>query len=849
MKGSSIKNNPSRSSQSSGTSTTAPHQQNYRDVERQAQLDREAKRCPQDLHRSVKAQAGVNNDTVEGTHEEEAWFDSDVKMPYLPMPSGDGSDSRPSTTRASLNNDETNASGEAVARLVDRDSKQPRQAVKKPTVGPGGATGDNNPVVRALNRAARDGVMPLPPAGEQVLLHREESEPGAMSISGSPNHSRTNTHHDEERNSSAIQNDDGAHANARATTDLVTATVIPDAQLRAEYRQAFLEEAVQAEVLPCGQIISTLLEEREPPLWKRPRTIGIFVFLLLITVGVAVGAVAFATKGDGNNEHTVISLSTMERVRQRGHLVCGVDADENYISPDKMAGLLKEICHAIAAVVLDDHSKVEFVSMLDSNRFRLAGDGTMDVLAAPVTHNLGRDVREATSGVGLAFASTFFYAGLMFAGVQEYIECIDRLDVSTGVCRDVKLCAAHGTTHVAIIRQQMPAAGAVIEDSTSACIARFAAGDVNAVAGDYKVTLSEQRFRAAGYNDELFFTQNAFSREPNSIVTVDSDTEWTDLVNSVMDILYTAEGRNLTQEAAQSLLSSGEPLGDEWEGVDTVLTTLIMNVVATVGNYGEIYERTIQPAMQREGLNLLNNFENGRTGLMYSRPIGQNHYVMDETMDPGPTIAALRERGEVKCGVYERPAFADFNQTTEKWSGLDIELCKAVAAALFRTEEESLDIVSLDADTGFMALMDGSVDVLAGQAVTLTNKYSETSTGGLSFSFSEPYFYGSDGGAIGLATSREDTQFSDFVYWVVMGLVHAEEHQITSINATAMPVVNFFGDGRKQMFIDCVSRVGNYGEIYVRTLGSSIPRQGRNLLNTYDSGTGFGPQQFAVPVV
>ena len=62
-----------------------------------------------------------------------------------------------------------------------------------------------------------------------------------------------------------------------------------------------------------------------------------------------------------------------------------------------------------------------------------------------------------------------------------------------------------------------------------------------------------------------------------------------------------------------------------------------------------------------------------------------------------------------------------------------------------------------------------------------------------------------------------------------------------------MPVVNLFGDDRKQLFIDCVARLGHYGDIYERAMGSHTPREGRNLLNNAEGG--FGPQQVAIPVL
>ena len=77
-----------------------------------------------------------------------------------------------------------------------------------------------------------------------------------------------------------------------------------------------------------------------------------------------------------------------------------------------------------------------------------------------------------------------------------------------------------------------------------------------------------------------------------------------------------------------------------------------------------------------------------------------------------------------------------------------------------------------------------------------------------------------------------------------MAFVYAEQHGITRGDAIDLPVVELFGIDFLQMFRTAVLAVGNYGEMFNRTLQEpyGILRQGRNLLN----GDG-GPQ--LVPLV
>jgi hypothetical protein len=76
-------------------------------------------------------------------------------------------------------------------------------------------------------------------------------------------------------------------------------------------------------------------------------------------------------------------------------------------------------------------------------------------------------------------------------------------------------------------------------------------------------------------------------------------------------------------------------------------------------------------------------------------------------------------------------------------------------------------------------------------------------------------------------------------------VVYAEEQNITKSTAIRMPTVHVFGGLFLQAFRDGVAAVGNYGDLYARTVQSILPREGGNWLNTAP----FGPEQVAFPLV
>ena len=82
-------------------------------------------------------------------------------------------------------------------------------------------------------------------------------------------------------------------------------------------------------------------------------------------------------------------------------------------------------------------------------------------------------------------------------------------------------------------------------------------------------------------------------------------------------------------------------------------------------------------------------------------------------------------------------------------------------------------------------------------------------------SFSKPYFYinprGDDptgGKAFSLVTKEDDAQWTNFVNWVVMSTIYAEENNIVQTTSNEMPLVNLFGPNFERMMRDTILAVG-----------------------------------------
>ena len=72
----------------------------------------------------------------------------------------------------------------------------------------------------------------------------------------------------------------------------------------------------------------------------------------------------------------------------------------------------------------------------------------------------------------------------------------------------------------------------------------------------------------------------------------------------------------------------------------------------------------------------------------------------------------VKKRGKLRCGVST--GLAGFSTPDSKgvWRGLDVDICRAVAAAVFN-DPKKVDYVSLNAQQRFTALQSGEIDLLS----------------------------------------------------------------------------------------------------------------------------------------
>ncbi|MDP3138672.1 MAG: amino acid ABC transporter substrate-binding protein [Burkholderiaceae bacterium] len=78
----------------------------------------------------------------------------------------------------------------------------------------------------------------------------------------------------------------------------------------------------------------------------------------------------------------------------------------------------------------------------------------------------------------------------------------------------------------------------------------------------------------------------------------------------------------------------------------------------------------------------------------------------------GKTLDGIKSKGQIVCGVNTGLAGFGAADSNGKWTGLDVDICRAVAAAVLG-DGEKVKFVPLNAQQRFTALQSGEIDILS----------------------------------------------------------------------------------------------------------------------------------------
>jgi general L-amino acid transport system substrate-binding protein len=317
------------------------------------------------------------------------------------------------------------------------------------------------------------------------------------------------------------------------------------------------------------------------------------------------------------------AASTLDTVRARGQLVCGVNTGvAGFSAPDTRGayhGLDVDYCRALAAAVLGDADRVRFVPTTYQTRFVLLQSGELDVLARNVTATLTRE-----TSLGLAAVGVDFYDGQGFMVPKRLgIDSARKLDGAS-------VCVLPGSTTEQNLGDFARRAGIkvapVILDSVDAMSEAYQSGRCDAMTTDAS-QLAALRISAMREPDAHVILPERVSKEPLSPFVRKGDEGWQMIAKWTLAALVAAEELGITQANVSDKRGDADPdirrlLGAE-PGLGRALgldEAWAFNAIRAVGNYGESFERNLgqnSPVKLPRGLNDLWS----RGGLMYALPL------------------------------------------------------------------------------------------------------------------------------------------------------------------------------------------------------------------------------------
>ena len=335
--------------------------------------------------------------------------------------------------------------------------------------------------------------------------------------------------------------------------------------------------------------------------------------LFAIAALAAVAALALVACQD--EEEPEDTRSRLESVKEAGKVVCASRNDvPGYGSLDSSGnnvGFDIDLCRALAAAVLGDSNAIELRLISAAERGPTIQSGEVDMLVRTVTWTSSRDAQWGN------YAQTMFYDGQGFM-IKKSLGVDSALELE-----GASVCVTQGTTTELNLQDFSNQNGLNITpltfEDTDAVVAAYEEGQCDAFTND-RSQLAALGTALSDRSAHVILPET-ISEEPLGPVVPHGDDQWFDIVKTVMGILIYSEAYGVSSADVPSA-ATGDTKVDRLFGLEGsfgqeslgISQTAAQNVIRSVGNYGEIYDRNLGP----DGINLPR--ENGRNALWASAP-------------------------------------------------------------------------------------------------------------------------------------------------------------------------------------------------------------------------------------
>ena len=317
------------------------------------------------------------------------------------------------------------------------------------------------------------------------------------------------------------------------------------------------------------------------------------------------------------------TAATLDDVKAKGFVQCGVsqgvpgfsNADVN----GEWSGIDVDACRATAAAIFGDAQKVKFTPLSAKERFTALQSGEIDMLSRNTTWTYTRD-----ASLGLDFTAVNFYDGQGFMVRKDLgIDSAKDLDGAT-------VCTEQGTTTelnmADFFRKNQLSYVPVVVQKADEALSAYASGRCDVFTTD-KSGLAAHRSKLADPSQHVILDET-ISKEPLGPVVRHGDNQWKDIVTWALFVQVNAEEMGISSTNVDQIKSgTTDPGIKRLLGVEGDMGAQLglpaewaYNIIAKVGNYGEVFERNVGPSTPvglPRGINKL--WTDG--GVMYAPPV------------------------------------------------------------------------------------------------------------------------------------------------------------------------------------------------------------------------------------
>lgn len=313
-----------------------------------------------------------------------------------------------------------------------------------------------------------------------------------------------------------------------------------------------------------------------------------------ITMQKVLAAAALALAASAAHAETG---ETLKAVKARGELNCP-GHNGSYLGfaevDDKGAwkGLDIELCHAVATAIFGDPSKSKIIPIGWEQRWPALQSGDIDLVIKASGGTLSRDTE-----LGLQFSNSY-YLGTTKVMAHKELNLKSLKDADGGT-----ICVPAGTSTEQQVTSYLQTIGIKMElvaiEKTEELEKAYFSGRCDTYA-QWGPVLAIAASQSAKPEDQVLLP-DVLAVEPEVMILRQGDDNWVDIANWTLSVMLFAEQAGITSENVDAMkaappsvevgkllgvtpgVGKGLGLSDDWA----------YNVIKKVGNYSEVFERSL----------------------------------------------------------------------------------------------------------------------------------------------------------------------------------------------------------------------------------------------------------------